>query len=166
MKQWFLRNTCVVLFCPYQCTYMCVYLVYTALYNSNFLSFRLLWSLSLKKKQSIKGRLWKFRKKTQFHPSGIFLAEMYITPIHVQDILKSLYFLSFSFFLSLLFRRNHWIAMQKQLLYRDTFMKFKMKHVFNLWCSKYEYETGGTNLRINRDSNPGPLTFQNLSCFT
>lgn len=119
-----------------------------------------------KKKQSIKGRLWKFRKKTQFHPSGIFLAEMYITPIHVQDILKSLYFLSFSFFLSLLFRRNHWIAMQKQLLYRDTFMKFKMKHVFNLWCSKYEYETGGTNLRINRDSNPGPLTFQNLSCFT
>lgn len=89
---------------------------------------------------------------------------MYITPIHVQDILKSLYFLSFSFFLSLLFRRNHWIAMQKQLLYRDTFMKFKMKHVFNLWCSKYEYETGGTNLRINRDSNPGPLTFQNLSC--
>lgn len=54
---------------------------------------------------------------------------------------------------SLLFRRNHWIAMQKQLLYRDTFMKFKMQHVFNLWCSKYEYETGGTNLRINRDSD-------------
>lgn len=56
-----------------------------------------------KKKTINKGTIVKIQKKTQFHPSGIFLAEMYITPIHVQDILKSLYFLSFSFFLSLFF---------------------------------------------------------------
>lgn len=40
---------------------------------------------------------------------------------------------------SLLFRRNHWIAMQKQLLYRDTFMKFKMFKIW-IWNRRYKFE--------------------------